>query len=145
MGVCKRHIRRSITMGESASAIRPSILLIDYEETHRSIYASFLRYAGYTITAAPDGIEGLNLFKKGSYDLVLCAFEMPYLSGIEVARAIRSFCMERGRKVPFIMIASRSREIKKEEMRDTGIDTVFFKPLRLDHLSESISGLIHAR
>jgi CheY-like chemotaxis protein len=132
-------------MGESVKAIKANILLIDYEETHRSIYTSFLRYAGYAVTAAPDGIEGLSLFKKGSYDLVLCALEMPYLSGVEVARAIRSFCLEKGRRVPFVMVASNVHEITKEEMRKTGIDTVFFKPLRLDRLSESISGLIHSR
>ncbi|HHT9119781.1 MAG TPA: response regulator [Candidatus Hypogeohydataceae bacterium YC41] len=132
-------------MVEAGKAIKANILLIDYEETHRSIYTSFLRYAGYTVTAAPDGIEGLSLFRKGSYDLVLCALEMPYLSGVDVARAISSFCLEKGRKVPFIMIASRSREITQEEMKKTGIDTVFFKPLRLDRLSESISGLIHSR
>ncbi len=129
-------------MGESGKNVKANILLIDYEETHRSIYTSFLRYAGYTVTAAPDGIEGLSLFRKGSYDLVLCALEMPYLSGLEVARAIRACCLEKGRKVPFIMVASKVHEVTQEEMKDTGIDTVFFKPLRLDHLSESISGLI---
>ncbi|MDI6760241.1 MAG: response regulator [Candidatus Brocadiaceae bacterium] len=132
-------------MGESGKVIKANILLIDYEETHRSIYTSFLRYAGYAVTAAPDGIEGLSLFKQGSYDLVLCALEMPYLSGVEVARAIKTFCIGKGRKVPFIMVASRTHEVTQEEMRKTGIDTVFFKPLRLDHLSESIKGLISAR
>lgn len=132
-------------MGETEKAIKANILLIDYEETHRSIYTSFLRYAGYAVTAAPDGIEGLSLFRKGSYDLVLCALEMPYLSGVEVARAIRTFCLEKGQKVPFIMVASRTHEVTQEEMRKTGIDTVFFKPLRLDRLSETISGLVHSR
>ncbi|MFN3467823.1 MAG: response regulator [Candidatus Brocadiales bacterium] len=132
-------------MGEPERAIKANILLIDYEETHRSIYTSFLRYAGYAVTAAPDGIEGLSLFRKGSYDLVLCALEMPYLSGVEVARAIKTFCQEKGQKVPFVMVASRAHEVTQEEMGKTGVDTVFFKPLRLDQLSETISGLVHSR
>lgn len=135
-------------MEESRRSNKANILLIDYEETHRNIYASFLRYTGYAVTTAPDGIEGLSLFRKGSYDLVLCALEMPYISGMEVAKAIRAFCVERGRKVPVIMVASKTHESAlggQEAMKNTGIDTVFFKPLRLDRLSESISGLISAK
>jgi DNA-binding response OmpR family regulator len=135
-------------MAESGRAVKANILLIDYEETHRSIYASFLRYTGYTVTTAPDGIEGLSLFRKGSYDLVLCALEMPYISGMEVARAIRAVSLEKGHKVPIIMVASRTNESAlggQKTMEDTGIDTVFFKPLKLDRLSESISGLVSAK
>ncbi len=132
-------------MVNSEKVIKGNILLIDYEETHRTIYTSFLRYVGYTVTAAPDGIEGLSLFKKGSYDLVLCALEMPYLSGMEVAKTIKTFSLERGRSVPIIMVASRAREVTQEEIKKTGVDTVFFKPLRLDRLSESIKELIHTR
>ncbi|HCN19725.1 MAG: hypothetical protein A3C38_00775 [Planctomycetes bacterium RIFCSPHIGHO2_02_FULL_50_42] len=117
------------------------VLLIDYEETHRNIYASFLRYEGYSVTTAPDGIEGIGLLRRGRYDLVLCSTEMPYMSGIDVARAVKEFSADGRRKPPIILMTSRKRQVLQEEIRDNGIDMVMPKPLKLDYLLETIKTL----
>lgn len=117
------------------------ILLIDHEETHRNIYASFLKYEGYSVATAPDGIEGVGLLRRGRYDLVLCSAEMPYMSGFEVARAVKEFSLEKGRKTPIILITSRNRQLHKEEVEDNEIEAVMTKPLRLDQLLENIKSL----
>ncbi len=119
------------------------ILLIDDEETHRNIYASFLRYEGYSVTTAPDGIEGMGLLRRGNYDLVLCSSEMPYMTGVEVARAIKEFSSEREQKTPVILVTSRNRRIGRDEIEDNGVDVVMAKPLKLDQLLETIKTLSH--
>ncbi|MFQ5861734.1 MAG: response regulator [Candidatus Brocadiales bacterium] len=117
------------------------ILLIDCEETHRNIYASFLRYEGYGVTTAPDGIEGMGLLRRGGYDLILCSAEMPYMTGIEVAGAVKEFSSRKGQKTPVVLITGRNRQIHQEEMEDNGIDVVMAKPLKLDQLLENIKAL----
>lgn len=117
------------------------ILLIDYEETHRNIYASFLRYEGYSVTTAPDGIEGVGLLRRGSYDLVLCSSEMPYMSGVDVAKTIKELSLEWEQKPPIVLITSKNRQIHREEMEDSKIDVVMAKPLKLDQLLETIKSL----
>lgn len=117
------------------------ILLIDCAETHRNIYASFLRYEGYSVTTAPDGIEGMGLLRRGRYDLVLCSTEMPYMTGIEVARAIKEFSSEREQETRIILITGGNRPIHQEEMEDNGIDVVMAKPLKLDQLLKTVRTL----
>lgn len=118
------------------------ILLIDHQETHRSTYASFLRYQGYEVTTAPDGIDGLRLFRDGSYTLILCALDMPSMSGLEVAKKVKEFSTQRGKKTPVILFAGRSQQVVPEDLEDNGIDVVMIKPLRLDQLSELIERLV---
>ncbi|MFQ5956730.1 MAG: response regulator [Candidatus Brocadiales bacterium] len=117
------------------------ILLIDCEETHRNIYASFLRYEGYSVTTAPDGIEGMGLLRKGCYDLVLCSSEMPYMTGVEVARAVKEFFSEKKQKTPIVLITGSSRQIRRAEKEDNGIDVVMTKPLKLEQLLETVKTL----
>jgi two-component system OmpR family response regulator len=112
-----------------------SILLIDDQETHRNIYASFLRYEGYRVTTAPDGVEGLDIFRKGYYDLVLCALEMPGMSGLEVAKALRGSSAGRGGKIPIILLVGRNSQVLPADLESNGIDMVVCKPLKLDQLS----------
>lgn len=120
------------------------VLLIDYEETHRNTYSSFLRYEGYNVTTAPDGIEGIGLLRRGCYDLVLCSTEMPYMSGAEVARAVKEFSAGEGRKPPVILMTGRKRQVRQEEIEDNGIDVVMSKPIKLDYLLETVKTLSSA-
>jgi CheY-like chemotaxis protein len=65
---------------ESARAGRRA-LVVDDEESVRSLVARLLARRGYRVVEAEDGEAALHLLEKGSYDLVLCDVRMPRLSG----------------------------------------------------------------
>ncbi len=90
---------------------------------------------------APDGIEDIGLLRRGRYDLVLCSTEMPYMTGIDVARAVKGFSAEGERNPPFILITGSRQQVCQEETEGNEIDVVMAKPLRLDHLLETIKTL----
>jgi DNA-binding response OmpR family regulator len=90
------------------------ILVIDDEDIVRVSCKRTLVPEGYAVDAAASGKEGLELFEKSKYDLVIIDLKMPGMDGIEVLVNIK-----RQRPEQNVMIM-------------TGYDTV-------EHIVESIS------
>jgi len=65
------------------------ILLVEDDQFTRELYDEVLKDAGFDVTTAVDGEEGLNHIRAGGYDLVLLDVMMPKLDGLQVLRAIR--------------------------------------------------------
>jgi DNA-binding NtrC family response regulator len=66
-----------------------SILVIDDEEVMRDVMTTLLTEAGYRVTLASDGAEGLNLARKGSFDAAIVDVMLPEVSGLEVLDEIK--------------------------------------------------------
>ena len=62
------------------------ILIVDDEESIRSILSRYLNMKGYDVTAASDGMSAIDLLKEKSYDLVLTDLKMPNLDGRELLK-----------------------------------------------------------
>ena len=65
------------------------ILLIDDEEQIRLTIGALLRIAGYDVVVAVDGREGLDLFQRQPFDLVITDVLMPRMDGAETIAALR--------------------------------------------------------
>jgi len=61
-----------------------SILVIDDEEVMRDVLGSLLSEAGYRVTFARDGLEGMALAKKGGFDAAIVDVMLPEMGGLEV-------------------------------------------------------------
>jgi len=68
-----------------------SILLVEDEDSVRSVVSRLLRRLGFDVVAAPDAETALDLFEEaaGRFDLVVTDIVMPGLSGIEMADVMR--------------------------------------------------------
>jgi len=60
------------------------ILVIDDERSIRNTLKEILEYEKFTVDLAENGIDGLEKYRKGSYDIVLCDIKMPEMDGLEV-------------------------------------------------------------
>lgn len=90
------------------------ILLIDDDEALRQMYSLILTKAGYQVTAANDGVQGLAKAREGGYTLVLLDLMMPNLDGIGVLKGLQE---EAPRKTngPVIVLSNAGyNEIAKE-------------------------------
>lgn len=65
------------------------ILLVDDDESLRQMYTLILTKAGYKLTTANDGVDGLAKAHEGGYDLVLLDLMMPNLDGIGFLKGIQ--------------------------------------------------------
>ena len=70
--------------------MKPRLLLIDDEEGIRKILGLSLRDAGYEVTTAADGSQGLETLQQENPLIVLTDIKMPGLDGMEVLQRIKS-------------------------------------------------------
>lgn len=68
----------------------PRVLVVEDEESVRLFAARVLGDAGYAVTTAPDGPEGLLIAEQqGPFDLFVLDVAMPLMRGDELARQLR--------------------------------------------------------
>ncbi|MDA8431643.1 MAG: response regulator [Nitrospiraceae bacterium] len=65
------------------------ILVVDDEEIVRTSCSRTLAPAGFDVRLARNGVEGLQVLEKETFDLVLTDLKMPNMDGIEVLRKIK--------------------------------------------------------
>ncbi|AZN96459.1 response regulator [Mesorhizobium sp. M9A.F.Ca.ET.002.03.1.2] len=65
------------------------LLIVEDDESVRTLAARALERAGHMIDIAADGAQGLALIRaaRGGYDLVVSDIRMPEMDGIEMAKA----------------------------------------------------------
>jgi two-component system, NtrC family, response regulator AtoC len=73
-------------MGESLSpacAQGPRrLLVIDDESNMRHMLAAMLKNSGYSVDTASEGLEGMKMLERSSYDFILCDIKMPKMDGM---------------------------------------------------------------
>jgi len=106
------------------------ILVIDDEKSIRNTLKDILEYEKHNVDLAEDGIEGLGLIGKGTYDLVLCDIKMPKMDGLEVLAKIFSQISE----TQVIMISGHGNIETAVEAIKKGAFDFIEKPLDLNRL-----------
>jgi two-component system nitrogen regulation response regulator NtrX len=106
------------------------ILVIDDERPIRNALKDIFEYEKFIVSEAPDGIEGLELLKKGTYDLVLCDIKMPKMDGIDVLDKI----LEIQPDIPVIMISGHADIDTAVGAIKKGAYDFISKPLDLNRL-----------
>lgn len=67
-----------------------SILVVDDEESIRELLRDFLESIGYSVDAAKDGIDALEVLEKKEYSLILSDINMPRMKGFELLAEVRA-------------------------------------------------------
>ena len=106
------------------------ILVIDDERSIRNTLKEILEYEKFTVDLAEHGAEGLEMYKKGSYDIVLCDIKMPEMDGLEVLGKI----FEEQGDAQVIMISGHGNIDNAVEAIKKGAYDFIEKPLDLNRL-----------
>lgn len=69
--------------------VKQRLLVIDDEESLRTMLTLLLKRQGFRVDSAPDGKEGLDLARTGRYDFILCDIKMPVMDGIDFLKGAR--------------------------------------------------------
>jgi DNA-binding response OmpR family regulator len=67
----------------------PNILCIEDEHFIAELYARALTKAGYNMTVALDGQQGLDLALTNNYDVILLDLMVPSITGVEILKRLR--------------------------------------------------------
>jgi two-component system response regulator MtrA len=105
------------------------ILLVEDDPSIREITAIGLTAAGFSVTSATDGVEGLERFRSDPFDLVLLDVMLPRLDGYEVCRQIR-----RTSTIPVVMLTARADTMDVVIGLEAGADDYVRKPFEVPEL-----------
>jgi two-component system, chemotaxis family, chemotaxis protein CheY len=118
------------------------ILAIDDSAAMREILCATLTTAGYEVTVAADGDEGLENALAVPFDLVLTDQHMPGKSGLDLIAALRGNPAYHA--TPILVLTTESGEPFKAAARAVGATGWIEKPLDPDMLTELVAALAEA-
>jgi two-component system, chemotaxis family, chemotaxis protein CheY len=114
------------------------ILLVDDSKAMRMIVMRQLRQIGYgdsTFIEANNGKEALDVILSDAPSLVLCDWNMPEMSGIELLTALNS----RDIRLPFGFVTSEGTPEMRKLAEDAGAKFLVSKPFTADDLERAIA------
>jgi len=106
-----------------------NIVIVEDDPNIRKLVRVNLVKRGYSVSEAGDSHQAIDLFQKGSVDLVLLDLMLPGLSGVDICKWIR----ERS-DVPIIVLSARLEEDLKVAALDAGADDYVTKPFGQEEL-----------
>jgi len=126
----------SLTVADGAGCC---VLLVDDEESIRSVTQIILRRKGFKVDSASDGTQALELFKAnpGKYDLIVTDQSMPKMSGVELTKAIRRDNSE----IPIILSTGHLGMEEEKGLKDISITAFIQKPWTAEELIRRIQEL----
>ena len=113
------------------------VIIVDDFATMRRILKNILRQIGFgNISEAGDGKSALRELKKQKFDLILCDWNMPEMSGVELLTTIRSD--DELKNMPFIMVTAEAQKDNIIEAVKAGVSNYIVKPFTAETLAEKL-------
>ncbi len=117
------------------------VLIIEDEAQITRLIELELKYEGYDVITATDGLEGLKSIREFAPDLVLLDCMLPSLSGEEVCKQVR----EDASTIPIIMITAKDSIEDKVKGLDFGADDYLVKPFATEELLARIRAVLRRK
>ncbi len=118
----------------------PRILLVEDNEMNRDMLSRRLIRAGFEVTIAVDGAEGVTACREQKPDLVLMDMSLPVLDGWEATRTLK---LDEGtRAIPIIALTAHAMPGDREKAIAAGADDYDTKPVELPRLLGKINALL---
>ncbi len=117
------------------------ILVVDDAKFTRDLMVKAVKaeYPQFEVETAQDGRKAQKLLEIGRFDLVLCDWEMPEMSGIELLTWLRENEENRSKDVPFIMVTSLGDKEYVVEAAEHGVTDYITKPFNNDQLVNKVT------
>lgn len=103
-----------------------NILTVDDSASIRLTTRIALTNAGYSVTEAVDGADGLNKMKAGNFDLIVTDLNMPNMDGLTMIRGLRQLPAYMG--TPVIFLTTESDGDIKQQAKAAGATGWLTKP-----------------
>ncbi|NLR98239.1 response regulator [Rhizobium sp. P38BS-XIX] len=109
-----------------------NILTVDDSASIRLTTRIALTNAGYTVTEAVDGADGLAKLKTGNFDLIITDLNMPNMDGLTMIRSLRQLPAYMG--TPVIFLTTESDGDLKQQAKAAGATGWLTKPFDPENL-----------
>ena len=101
-----------------------NILIVEDDVNIASGLVQLMKLEGFKAQSAHDGLQGLEAYKNGGFDLLIVDIMMPVMDGYELCKNIRKIDSE----IPIIFLSAKNDEIDKVIGLELGADDFISKP-----------------
>jgi CheY-like chemotaxis protein len=116
------------------------ILVVDDEAHILQVLLLKLNKAGYEVITANDGEEAFEAARREVPDLVITDFQMPYMTGLELCRALKGH--EPTSQIPVLMLTARGFALDDEDLAIGNIRDVLSKPFSPRAIVQQVESII---
>ena len=120
--------------------IKGNILVVDDEESVRSVLKEYLAGVGYVVVTADSGEDALQKFVPGKFDSVISDLMMPKMDGMELLKQIK----EKDTKVVFLMITGYPSIEGAIEAIKAGAYDYVTKPFKFEDVQIKLDRALYA-
>jgi PAS domain S-box-containing protein len=129
----------AVSPGTSVVEVKPlTILLAEDNIVNQKMAVKMLEKRGWTVKAANNGKQVLEMLDDGAFDLILMDAQMPVLDGFETTKLIRENEKKTGRHIPIIALTARAMTGDRRRCLDCGMDGYVSKPIDRQNLYDTI-------
>ena len=114
------------------------ILVVDDEQPVRESLRRSLRFNGYDVLTANDGLEAVETVRSENPELLILDVMMPNMDGLEVCRTLRGEGWDR----PILVLTARDGVSDRVAGLDAGADDYLPKPFALEELLARVRSLV---
>ena len=114
------------------------LLVVDDDKNTRLFLTALLQEAGYTVSAASNGEEALEMMDRAHIDLVVLDIMMPKMDGYTFTKALR----ESNNNLPILMVSAKQLPSDKKHGFLVGTDDYMTKPIDEEEMLWRIKALL---
>ncbi len=114
----------------------PLVMVVDDSITMRKVTSRVLERNDLDVVTAKDGLDAVEQLQDKVPDVMLLDIEMPRMDGYELATYMKND--PRLRKVPIIMITSRTGEKHRQRALEIGVERYLGKPYQESDLLQNV-------
>jgi DNA-binding response OmpR family regulator len=112
-------------------------LIVDDKPVIVDILTTYLNDEGFVVRSAADGSAGLKAALAEPFDVILLDLNLPFMSGVEVFKAIR-----KSSDVPILMVTSRDEAVDRVVGLELGADDYIAKPFNPREVVARVKNII---
>lgn len=116
------------------------VLLVEDNEGTIDVMGKQLKYLGYEVSVARNGLEALAMATESAADLIVMDMHMPKMDGFEAVRRIKA--NPATQKIPVLAATAKALESDKEKCLAAGCDGYIPKPFTHRDLGDAIDEIL---
>jgi two-component system response regulator MprA len=119
---------------------RPRLLIVDDEQNIVDFIRLGMRYEGFRVEDAGDGVSGFDMAQRLRPSLIILDVMLPGMDGIEVCRRLRE--SEATADIPILMLTAKDEVRDRVEGLESGADDYLTKPFSFEELAARVRALL---
>ena len=142
-----RSVAKAVPADTATDSVDPNsltprrILLAEDGKANQAMAVALLTRWGHEVAVAENGQQAIELWRAGSFDVILMDVQMPVLDGFEATQRIREMETDTGQHIPIVAMTARAMKGDRQRCLEAGMDDYVSKPVRKSELHRALSGL----